>query len=174
MKSLITLGAATAVLGGGLRVATTFVPYAPHSAWLEALYAVADIGMLFGLIGVYLAVADQVGRLGLGAFAVALTGVASIVGPDATEFGVDFFQLGSAVFVLGLAGMAVLMLRGGVLKVAAGFWLLSALAAIVGAAAAMPIAIAMAGFGVGAGFLAAGLGVLQPLRAHTHPSLQPG
>jgi hypothetical protein len=101
-----------AVLGGSLRIASAFIPFAPDQAWLEALYLVVDVCLLFGLIGVYLNYRDRVGVFGFIAFAIALTGIASIVGPDGVvpAYGIDTYQLGVLVITIGLTLFAIVQL----------------------------------------------------------------
>jgi uncharacterized membrane protein HdeD (DUF308 family) len=69
-----------AVLGGVLRVASAFIPWAPDVASLEALYLAIDVMLLFGLMGIYFAHRNQLGVFGFAAFAIAEAGIASIVG----------------------------------------------------------------------------------------------
>ncbi len=123
MKALIHVGGVCALVGGTLRVGSAFIPYAADSAPLEALYAAIDITLLFALIAVYLANADAVGGWGLAFFIVALAALASIVGPDTTAFGVDFYQIGAAVFALALAGLSIQLLRARAAMIAAGLWI---------------------------------------------------
>ena len=157
--SLKTFGAAAAIAGGGLRIISTFIPYEAGSASLEALYGVIDLCLLFGLLGVYLATAEKVGLAGLGFFLVAMSGLASIVGPDAQAFGVDFYRAGALVFVIGLAGFSVQLLRGGMLAPSAMLWIVT-LACSLASAFAPPMFIG-AGVALGAGFAAAGYSVLR-------------
>jgi hypothetical protein len=88
--ALVRVGAAAAVVAGALRIVSTFIPYEANSAGLEALYGVIDLCLMFGLVAVYVASAEAIGMAGLAFFLVALAGVASIVGPDAPAFGIDF------------------------------------------------------------------------------------
>lgn len=104
-------------------MASTFIPYQADLAWLEALYVIIDVCLLVGLIAIYLFSADHVGVLGLAAFLVALAGVASIVGPDAPAFGIDFYRIGALVFVAGLAGLSARLLRAGILRASASLWI---------------------------------------------------
>ena len=63
---------------------------------------------------------------------VALAGIASIVGPDAVAFGVDFYRIGALVFVSGLALLSALMLRAGVMRPVAVLWLATFAASLSG------------------------------------------
>ena len=87
-SGLVRFGAWAAVVAGFLRIASSFIPYEAGSAVLEALYGVIDLGLMFGLIAIYIASAEGIGFAGLAAFLVALAGLASIVGP-AQRSGLD-------------------------------------------------------------------------------------
>ncbi len=115
---LVRVGALAAILGGALRIVSSFIPYEANSAPLEALYAVIDVCFVFGLIAIYITSAEAVGMAGLAAFLVAMTGLASIVGPDPQAFGIDFYRAGALVFVLGLAGLSVQLFRARLMTVA--------------------------------------------------------
>lgn len=157
--ALVRFGAAAAVVGGLLRIASTFIPYEANSMPLETLYGVIDLGLLFGLIAVYIANAEVVGLLGLAAFLVGLSGVASLVGPDSTVFGIDFYRIGALVFVTGLAGLSVQLLRARAMTLSAWFWVATFIASLV--AAVLPQAFMAAGFCIGAGYVAAGLRLMR-------------
>jgi len=154
MERMIGWGAGCAMTGGALRVVTTFIPWRAGNAGLEIVYAATDLGMLFALIAVGLAAARPLGRVGFACWAVALAGLASIVGPDPVAFGIDFYQLGAGVFVLALGAMAVVLLAQRTLRAASGLWAASAVLAL--ASAASPLAFAAAGLVLGLGFIAAG------------------
>ena len=156
---LVRFGAGAAVVGGALRIVSTFIPYEANSAGLEALYCIIDVGLLFGLIAVYSANAEAVGMAGLAAFFVGMTGVASIVGPDSTAFGIDFYRIGALVFVTGLAGLSVQLLRARAMTLTAWLWIATFVASL--ASAAVPQAFTLAGLCIGAGYLAAGLGLMR-------------
>lgn len=157
---LIRLGAWGALVGGGLRAVATFIPYAPNSAGLEALYGVIDVGLLLGLIAIYLDGAAASGRAGLAGFVVALVGTASIVGPDAPAFGIDFYLAGSLTLLIGMSVLAAALWRAGHNKRAAQAWLLATLLAILGGAAAQPLLIEAGGLVLGLGFVLAGAQIL--------------
>ncbi|MDP3738188.1 MAG: hypothetical protein Q8R02_12405 [Hyphomonadaceae bacterium] len=162
MHRLVRFGAAAGVLGGLLRIASGFVPYQPEQAWLEALYGVIDVCLLFGLLGFYLASAEKLGVAGMALFAVALAGLASIVGPDAQMFGVDFYRVGALVFLVGLAGLSVQMLLKRQLVASAWLWIAALASSLAGAALQAPLGILGAGMLLGAGYVLAGLMILRP------------
>ena len=165
MTHLLKFGAAFGLIGGTLRVIAVFIPYTPETAWLEALYAIIDLGFLFGLVAAYLSTADTLRLPGLVGFVIALSGVASIVGPDAQMFGVDFYWAGSSVFVTGLAILSADLLRARQHSVAASFWLASTLVGIASAVSVLPFAFEIAGAALGCGFIASGLTILTQRRA---------
>src|SRR5262245_13664225 len=128
---LVRVGALAAMLGGALRIVSTFIPFAEDSAGHEAFYGVIDICLMLGLIAFYIASAEMVGWLGLVSFLVSLSGIASIVGPDTVVFGIDVYRVGALVFVAGLAGLSVQLLRARVMTPAAGLWLATLVAGVV-------------------------------------------
>ncbi|MDB5676288.1 MAG: hypothetical protein JWM65_3270 [Sphingomonas bacterium] len=155
LARLIAGGAWAGAIGGGLRVIAAFIPYAPDSGWLELLYGVIDIGLLFGLLAAYLFAAEAVGVVGLGGFVVALTGLASIVGPDSHAFGIDFYLLGSAAFILGLSVLAIQLVRHLILAAAAWLWLVAVAAGAVFAATGSAPVLIVSGVALGLGYIAA-------------------
>lgn len=159
LRGLVQAGALAAMAGGSLRIASTFIAYQPESAWLEGLYGVIDLCLLVGLIAIYVATAGRTGVVGLAGFLIALAGLASIVGPDASMFGVDFYRLGATVFVAGLAVMSVALLRAGVIRASAWLWLATFAAGL--AASLVPLAFMVAGLCLGAGYVLAGVALLQ-------------
>jgi hypothetical protein len=50
MDGMIRWGAWCGVAGGALRVVTTFLPWQPGSAGIEAVYAATDLSLLFATI----------------------------------------------------------------------------------------------------------------------------
>lgn len=155
---LMRFGAWAAMAAGVLRIASTFIPYEANSAPLETLYAIIDLGLVFGLIAIYLATAGAVGRIGLLAFVVALSGVTSIVGPDTVTFGVDLYRIGALVFVLGLGVLALQFFRARILRAAAALWLLTLASSL--ASAFISQAFLAAGLTLGAGYVLAGMFLL--------------
>jgi hypothetical protein len=130
MDKLLRFGAVCAALSGGLEVAAQAIPYVPDSAGLELLYGAIDLSFLFALVALVAMLAGRVSGWALGLLLVAMGGVASIVGPDRTAFGVDFYQAGSAIFVLalGLASPALAKQPG--LRGSTWAWGAAALAAL--------------------------------------------
>ena len=156
MTRLETFGAACGVVCGGLRVASAFIPYVTNSPGLEALYFAIDVGLLFGLLSLYLRTQATMGPGFLPAFVLAFVGLASIVGPDTVLFGIELYQLGSLVFVVGLTFMSVMLLRRRQMRPSAYLWLGTAAATVFIATTASPWAFTVAGVTLGGGFVLAG------------------
>lgn len=159
ITGLVRFGAWAAITAGVLRIASSFIPYQANSAPLEAFYAVIDVGLTFGLVAIYIATAEATGLAGLAAFIVALTGLASIVGPDAAMFGIDFYRVGALVFVTGLAGLSVQLLRAGVMRTSARLWVLTLAGGLASSLA--PQAFMISGLALGAGFALAGFTLMR-------------
>lgn len=158
LARFVRIGGLAAVFGGGLRVFAAFVPWRSESLPHEWLALVIDIGLLLGLAALAIAFGPRLGRLGGTGLGLALLGVASIVGPDAVAFGVDFYELGVATVGVGMAMLGIAGLRAGLTpRWAFGCWvaapLLSASAGFVGRGEAGFIA---AGVAFGAGFVGTG------------------
>jgi hypothetical protein len=155
------LGAA-AVAGGALRIVSAFVPWAAGVAWLEAFYLAIDVLLLFGLMGVYFAHRERLGVAGFVAFALAETGIASIVGPDSVAFGIDAYQIGVAVIAIGLSLFAaVLLVRRAGPVVAPILWIASTVAGLGGSGIGQPeFGFLAGGILFGLGFVAAGWDLL--------------
>jgi len=156
MNRLLVLGAACAVLGGGLRIATSFIPYVSASPILEGLYFIVDISLLFALLAIYLREEATAGMGFPAASALAFIGLASIAGPDTVKFGIDFYQLGSMAFVVGLTFMSVTLLHRRQMKLSAFLWLGTAAATAVFVVTSSPLALTLAGVTLGGGFVLAG------------------
>lgn len=156
--ALVRLGAGAAVMGGALRIVSSFVPFEANSAALEALYGAIDLSLLFGLLAVYIVSAEAVGIAGLAFFLVAMAGLASIVGPDPQVFGIDFYRVGALVFVIGLAGLSVQLLRARRMTLSALLWMGTLVTSFL--SAMLPQAFLAAGVLIGAGFVLAGVDML--------------
>lgn len=163
-QNLIRMGAAAAVLGGGLRIAAAFIPYTPQSPPLEALYAAIDLSLLLGLTAVYARESGTLGWPGLAAFLAAFAGLASIVGPDATMLGVDWYQAGATVAAIGMAGFGFVSLLERRSILPALCWISVPVLAVL---APLALAVPAAGVMFGLGFVIAGLSMLSPLAAGT-------
>ncbi len=158
----IRIFGAMAVLGGGARVVSSFIPWTPNSVWLEAFYLFIDINLLFGLIGFYFTYGVRLGAAGLAAFLIAASGVALIAGPDGESFGVDIYQTGVMVIAIGLSGFSILLLLRRVRPFLPPVcWISSFVIGGLGGPVGFPDqAFVAGGILFGLGFLFAGLSVL--------------
>ncbi|MGE3931147.1 MAG: hypothetical protein AB7G05_13365 [Hyphomonadaceae bacterium] len=158
---MFQLSGAAALAGGLLRMASALpLPLAPLQA--EALWAVIDVLLTLGLIGVYLARAERLGHLGLAAFVLAIAALSFIGGPDADPFGFSTYEQGAATLVIALVGLSIAWLRAGERPLAPPLlWFASALAGgAMAADAAAGWAFMAAGLLFGAAFVAAGLSLI--------------
>lgn len=160
MNALIRMGGYAAIGGGVLKLVAAFIPYTPQSAFLEGLYGVIDAGLLFGFIATYLVAASRVGWIGLTSFVIALIALASILGPEAEMFGIDFYQTGATVFTLGLTAFSVQLIRKRILMVAASLWIASTLIGAALTSIGSPFTFTAAGSALSAGFIVAGYSIL--------------
>ncbi len=161
LRLLVQLAAIEAIIGGGLRMISTFIPYDPTAGWLEVFYLIIDIALLFGLMGIFLQTLDRVGWTGFVGFVVAATGLASIVGPDTVAFGVDTYQAGTVLISAGMAVLGLQFVRTGVFAQAGWMWLASFTVGLLGMGTGFQvIAVPVAGTLFGAGFVIAGIYVL--------------
>ena len=166
MNAFIRFGAVAACAGGLLRIAAAFIPFVTGSAWLELLYAVIDLGLLFGLIAVLLFAGDRIGSAGMAFGLAAIAAMASIIGPDATMFGVDFYLAGASLFSLALAGCSLWLIRGGILVWPARLWLGSFVSGLFSMMGGGEAAFGLAGVLLGVGFVTAGRTIRPPSAAH--------
>ncbi len=156
--TLFRLAGLAAVVAGALRIGTSFLTWDAAAAWQELLATGIDVLLLFGFMGTYLAHRVALGWLGLVAFALAETGIGSIVGPDTVAFGVDTYQAGVVVISIGLALFATTMLirRAGP-AAAAICWILSFVVGVAGGFVGQgAFGFFLGGLLFGLGFVAAG------------------
>lgn len=159
-KLLFVTGAWAAVLGGAMRMAAAFIAFTPETAWLEILYATIDVCLLLATLAIYGRHMPALGLTGLIAATLACLGLASIIGPDPIMFGIDFYQLGAGVVVVSLAALSVQLLRAGVLRWAATFWLFAFLLALVFSMLEAHAILVGSGVAFGLGFIVAGLNMI--------------
>lgn len=156
----------SAIIGGLLRAGSSFVPAA---LWgtdprIEVLALVIDVALLFGLMGVFFAARARLGWAGFAAFALAETGIASIIGPDTVAFGVDTYLAGVHAISIGLAVLGVVMLvkRAGA-AAAALCWIASLVVGAVGGAVGQgELGFLLGGLLFALGFVAAGIELVLP------------
>ena len=156
MSGFLTAAARCAIIGGVLRMVASFIPYIPESPWLEGYYAVIDICLMFGLIGIFAQTVDIIGVWGKFGWTMAMIGQASIIGPDARMFGIDFYMAGSVILLTGLTIWSLALLRGGVMRAAAGWWLICGALAVATILSGIAGLVPATGVALGLGFAVAG------------------
>jgi hypothetical protein len=157
--SLLRLGAIAAMLAGVLRMGSSFVGYAEPSPMREILYLAIDLFILFGLLAIYFYQHVELGKIGAVAFAVALSGAAIIVGPDGAIGRIAMYPFGSALLLLGLAGIAIAGWRPArIPRYALISWLSSLVFGVGTTVPGAPSGLfVLAGLAFGLGFFGAGL-----------------
>jgi hypothetical protein len=153
-----------AIVGGALRIGSAFLAWSPNDPRLEAFAFVIDVLLLFGLMGVYFAYRAKLGLAGFAAFALAEIGIASIVGPDTSVFGIDTYQSGVAAISIGLSllGIVMLLRRAGPM-LAPACWIASTIVGVAGSALGQgELGFLAGGVLFGLGFVAAGWSLASP------------
>jgi hypothetical protein len=155
-SQLFRLSGAAAIAGGALRIISAF-PLITDPIQQQWLWAIIDIFLTLGLIGIYLSRAEKLGFLGLASFIVGMAALSFIGGPDADPFGFSTYEQGAMTLVIALIGLSLAWLRAGERPLAAPIcWFASALAA------GLPdYGFMIAGILFGAGFVLAGLPLLR-------------
>ena len=95
-----------AIVGGLLKVFLAFVRGAADQDLLEALHVLADLGLVLGLVGIYMLFRDRFSLAGHAGFLLALMGLCFVAGPDAVIYGVSAYKIGFPVICLGLVLLA--------------------------------------------------------------------
>ena len=153
--------AAFAVLGGCLEILGIISLWWVAPAQLEPLYVAIDLCFLFAVLSLYLPAQEQVGRVGLLGFCLALGGFGLIAGPEADLLGVSAYVLGKPLIGVGLLLLCIRLLQcQPAYPLVPGLLLTSVL---VGAVAMLPSGFGhylglLSGLLLGAGFLFHGLG----------------
>ena len=159
---LVNCAGSAALIAGVLRIASTFIPYSTDSISLEVLYAVIDLGLLFATIGIYLDNKNELGLAGLAGFTILISGIASIVGPDAHFLGADIYGFGVQVIALGSVVLSVSLLRARRLMGTASLFVASVAIGILGTLSALgDWAWTIAGLLFGSAYVFAGLHMLR-------------
>lgn len=167
MSSPEAWGARSAIIGGVLRIAASFVPYTAESIALETFYAIIDVFLLFGLFAMFSRLASRPQHLATAGLVIAIIGQASIIGPDTEMFGVDFYLAGTTVLLVGLGLTSAAMMRAGAMRSAALYWLGCIVLALAAAIVGSSILAAAAGIVFGMGFIVAGRALLRTAKSTT-------
>jgi hypothetical protein len=161
MNAFVKFGGYSAILGGLLKLIAAVIPYVPQSAGLELLYGLIDAALLLGLIAFYFRTLDRTGTMGLISFIVAVISLASIIGPDATMFGMDFYTTGGTIFSIALTALAIQLIRTRICIMAAFFWIASLAIGIILTLFGTNWAFLAAGVALSLGFIAVGIYLLR-------------
>lgn len=160
---LLRFGASAAIVGGALRVFASFIAYREASIELEVFYGLIDMCLLFGLLTFYFYVSEQLNWVGMVGFIIAVAGLASIVGPDPTLWGIDLYMLGATMLMVGLSAMAIAMLQAYVMKASALYWLAALVAGVISVLSGSAFVFAISGTLFGLGFVSGGVTILVKL-----------
>lgn len=98
-------------LGGLLRVIASFIPYDPAAEPIQILYIATDLCLILGLIGFYSAYRTNLFWLGHLGFAIAISGLSFIAGPETDLLGVSVYQLGSPILGAGLLLLSLNLIK---------------------------------------------------------------
>lgn len=165
-RLFLQASAFAALTAGAVRMGLSFVPWQTANVVHEGIAALVDLGFLFGFIGLYLETADRTGITGMVGFFLGLSGIACIVGPDAIAFGVDFYQLGGGLAVIGAGILSVQWIKTKNGPIASALlWLATFLASL--ASLSWPPLFPLTGFLFGAGFLRGGLWLMAQTKDKT-------
>ena len=164
--TLIRFSAAAAIVAGALRVVSSFLGARLGTTAAELLYLVIDTGFVLAIPGAYLSRHERLGITGFVGFLLALCGAASIVGPDGELAGIQMYQLGGGVLVVGLGILGAAQLRLGAQRRGSSIgWLAALVATIAAAAGQAPWLYTLVGVLFGLSFIASGRELLSETRA---------
>src|SRR5688572_15968632 len=158
-QQLFRLAGAAAIAGGAARIYSA-LPLPSDPTALQWLCTAIDILLLFGLMGIYLIRAHNLGALGIASFAIAVAALSFIGGPDADVFGFSTYEQGAVTLAIAMVGLSIAWVRAGERPIWAPLcWFASVLAAGVLERLPAPspdYAFMTAGALFGAGFVLAG------------------
>jgi len=101
------------MLGGLLRVITSFIPASEDPNLLQLLYVITDIGLIQGIVGIYLIERKSLSNSGHMGFAITLSALSFISGPEAEIYGVSAYEIGSLPIGLGILIFTIAQLKSG-------------------------------------------------------------
>lgn len=90
------------IAGGVLRLVDSFTAGMEGRDAIQLLYIATDLGLILGLLGLYLVYRDRLSAAGHAGFVLALCGFSVIAGPDAAIFGMGIYWIGAPVIGLGM------------------------------------------------------------------------
>ena len=160
-RQLFHLAGYASFSAGVIRIVTGFIPFVPETLWLEVLYGFVDILLLFSIMAFYTLHQNRLGLVGLLGFIVSTIGIASIVGPDAIQFGINFYEVGALTMVLGLSILSIAMIVERINRPAALCWIGALFTAVLGSLLSVPEFYVLSGIVFGLGFCFAGVQLLK-------------
>jgi len=101
------------MLGGLLRVVTSFMPTSEDPNFLQLLYVITDIGLVQGMVGIYLLERKSLSSSGHMGFAITLSALSFISGPEAKIYGVSAYEIGFLPIGLGIMMFSIAQLQSG-------------------------------------------------------------
>ncbi|MGH6982555.1 MAG: hypothetical protein ACREFC_15240 [Stellaceae bacterium] len=154
------LAGAAAIVGGVLRAIDGFAFKFLTAGDSEQLFLVTDIFLLFGLIGVYAAVARDTGWTGMAGFAAAIVGI--VLSRSAGGI-IDAYIVGATVCVTGVAvlGASIMARRKGA-PAGPVLWILAPILGVVAYAIESDWLFELAGIAFGLGFVLSGVALMRP------------
>lgn len=134
--AMLRITGTAAIVGGLMRLATPFVGMLLEDRWLHLSWVVTDFLLLVALVGVFLTVRRRVGVPGMLAGAVSVFGMLLVRSSAEHIFGPASYDVGSAIWALGMALLAVLILigQGTSFRWACLFWIGALAFGVVGVA----------------------------------------
>lgn len=105
--NLLKWGGRSAILAGVLRGINSFLPIVTPTLFLEFMYFVTDISILFGLMAIYAVQHEESRQWGFGGFVLSIIGTGIIIGPDGYISGVNMYPVGSLILSVGLILLSI-------------------------------------------------------------------
>ena len=162
-STLIRLGGFSAIVAGLLRAGSSFIPYltTEQGIFLEVLYLITDVLILFALLGVYGYQHEKAGVWGFMGFLLALIGTAIIVGPDGSIGNMEMYVVGALMISIGVLLLGIGTWRADQLSRGVPIlWILSTVVGIGGfLMSGSGWTLVIAGVAFGLGFLLAGVNI---------------
>ena len=151
-----------AIIAGILRTLASFLPFISSGTggYIEILYTVIDILILFGLIGIYGFQKEKIDKFVFAGFITAMIGTLLIILPVEKIGSVDLYTTGAMIISIGMLLLAIGTWRAGILsRWAPALWIVSTLVGVGGfmlGGDALTYAFFVAGISFGLGFTVAG------------------
>ena len=102
----INFFAVACIIGGFCRIIASFIDYEHTPEIIEVFYMLIDLGLLLGLLGLYILHRSTLSIYGKFGIVTAFCGFAVISGPETTLYNIGIYQIGSPVIGIGVTFMA--------------------------------------------------------------------